>query len=277
MRAAPLSVLLTSLPLEFPEAVRAAAALGFAAVDVIALADRPAEHREALAESGLLVACASLGRSLPEGQALDAVDPVQRLAALAAVKRQMTDAAQLGATHGYVVPGTDASANGLSRFGQSCQELADYAAQRMIRLCVEHVPGRALPTARAVAAWLKRHPHPNLELLLDVGHCLITREDPAEVLSVAPVGYLHLDDNDGQHDLHWPLLTGHLTEEMLARTLVAWQARVPRQQAGLALELHPSPLDSRPEGQDGAGSSALKALHQGKALVERLLTGERKV
>src|SRR5262249_17287722 len=55
--ANPVSVLLSSLPLDFAAAVRQAAALGFTHVDVVALADRPADHLEVLADAGVLVAC----------------------------------------------------------------------------------------------------------------------------------------------------------------------------------------------------------------------------
>jgi sugar phosphate isomerase/epimerase len=232
--------MLTSLPLSFEESVRAAAALGFTHVDVVALTERPAEHLEALADSGLLVSCAALGRGLPEGHTLDATSVEVRRAALDAVKRQVADAARLGATHGYVVPGTDGSADGLVRFADACRLLAAFAGQRMVRMCVEHVPGRALPTAAGTLAWLKELAVDNLALLLDVGHCLITQEDPATVIARAGsrLGYIHFDDNDGVGDLHWPLLEGRLRQEMLAEVIAALRAA--HYQAALALELNPN-------------------------------------
>jgi len=68
----PISVLLTSLPLDFEPAVRQVSALGFRYVDVVGCAERPPAHRDALAETGLLVACAAVGRGLPDGTTLDA-------------------------------------------------------------------------------------------------------------------------------------------------------------------------------------------------------------
>ena len=171
-----------------------------------------------LAETGrLLVQCAALGRGLPEGQTLDAADAAFRRAAVEQMKRQLTDAAQLGATCAYVIPGLDASDTALTHFAEACGLLADYAASRMLRLCVEHIPGRALPTAAATLAWLDALAHPNLSLLLDVGHCLITSEDSATIVrqAEARLGYVHLDDNDAKGDLHWPLLTGRLTRRDL--------------------------------------------------------------
>ena len=35
------------------------------------------------------------------------------------------------------------------------------------------------------------------------------------------MGYVHLDDNDGEGDLHWPLLAGVLTEKVLSATFAA--------------------------------------------------------
>src|SRR5262249_31394874 len=139
------------------------------------------------------------------------------------MKQQIADAARLGATHAYIVAGMDSSHEGLARFGEACGVIADYAAARMVRLCVEPIPGRALPSAASVLELLDQLGHANLALLLDIGHCLISRENPAWVVRHAGLrlGYVHLDDNDGQSDLHWPLLTGVLTEAQLGVCLEA--------------------------------------------------------
>src|SRR5262245_56666929 len=238
----PVSAMLTSLPLPFEEAVRQAA-LGFTHVDVVALAERPTEHLEALADAGVTVACAAVGRDLPGGVTLDAADVGRRRAALEEMKRHVADAARLGASHAYVVPGLDGGDEALARFAEACGLLADYAAGRMVRLCVEHIPVRSLPTVAATLEWLERVGHDNLSLLLDIGHCLISHEDAADaVLRAGPkLGYIHLDDNDGVGDLHWPLLTGRLTEEDLRRFLGALPAAGYR--GPLALELNPKNPD----------------------------------
>lgn len=256
----PVSVLLSSLPLDFAPAVRLAAALGFTHVDVIARTERPAEHLEALADAGVHVACTPLGRGLPDGCTLDAPAIEVRREALRLCQQQAADAARLGATHCYVVPGTDASAEGLTRFADACRLLADYAAGRMLRLCIEHVPGRALPTAAATLAWLDGLERPELGLLLDIGHCLISREDPAAVIRQAGgrLGYVHFDDNDGVGDLHWPLLTGQLTQETLQATLAA--LRDAGYSGALALELNAGNPDP------------VEALRQGKALLHAAAT-----
>jgi D-psicose/D-tagatose/L-ribulose 3-epimerase len=254
----PISAMLTSLPLAFEAAVRQAAALGFQHVDVVAVIDRPSAHVEALADAGVTVSCCPIGRDLPETHRLDAASVAERRAAVEAMKRQLGDAARLGATHAYVIPGKDYSPDGLARFAEACAMLADFAAQRMAKLCVEHVPGRALATAAGTLQWLEQLDHPNLFLLVDVGHCCISGEDAAGIVTRAGarLGYMHFDDNDGVGDLHWPLLTGKLTEAHLRAVLAALPAAGYR--GPLALELNPTNTDP------------VAALRDGKALLEGL-------
>ena len=235
-----LSAMLTSLPLPFAESARQMADLGFTHIDPVALTDRPAEHLEVLADTGLLVSCAAVGRDLPAAQTLDAADLADRRAALEAMKRQLADAARLGAPTAYVVPGKDPSADAVARFADTLGLLAEEADRRHVRLCLEPVPGRALPSAASVLDLLDRLAHPSLAMLLDLGHCLITAEDPVAVMQRAGprLGYVHLDDNDGVGDLHWPLLTGRLTRAELIRFLQALSAS--GYANGMALELNPS-------------------------------------
>ncbi len=255
----PLAAFATSLPGDLVAVLSQIASLGFTHVDLVAEIDRPIDQREALADSGLLLSCLALGRNLPAGYSLDAADVSVRRATLALLQRQVADAASLGATTVYLVPGLDRSAMALNCFAEGCSLLADYASARMLRLCVEHVPGRALATAAATLDWLDRVGHPKLGLLFDVGHCLISGEDPAAMVRQASerLGYVHLDDNDAIGDLHWPLLTGRLSEQQLGDTLAALQAI--RYQAALSLELSPT------------SSDPVQALHAGKRIVERLI------
>jgi sugar phosphate isomerase/epimerase len=153
------------------------------------------------------------------------------------------------------VSGHDVSRAGLLHFADACAVLADFAAARMMRLCVEHVPGRALATVAATLEWLRQVDHDHLDLLLDVGHCLISDEDPAHAVVHAGerLGYVHLDDNDSVSDLHWPLLTGRLTAEMLDAVLTVLDTD--EFQGGVALELNPGNADP------------VRALAEGRALV----------
>ena len=239
----PLSVLLDGPPADFAAEVRRAAGVGFTCVDVVALDERPEADREALADAGVLVRCAAVGRGLPDGCALDAADAGLRREALERMQRQLADAARLGATCIYVVSGIDGGAVGLAYFAEACGLLADYAAGRMVRLCVEPIPGRALPDAAAALAWLRQAAHPNLGLLLDVGHCLLAGEDAAAAARAAGplLAYVHLDDNDGAADLHWPLLSGRLTAAQLAELAAA--LRDIDFSGGLSLELKASAVE----------------------------------
>jgi sugar phosphate isomerase/epimerase len=255
----PLAAFATSLPGELTAVLGQIAALGFTHVDLVAELDRPAAHVEALADCGLLVSCLALGRHLPAGHTLDAADVEVRRATLELLRRHVADVARLGATTAYLVPGLHADETALSCFAEGCALLADYAAGRMVRLCVEHVPGRALPTAAGTLAWLEQIGHPNLGLLLDVGHCLITGEDAGAVIRRAGdrLGYVHLDDNDGKGDLHWPLFTGALTQQQLADVMTALGEI--GYHGALSLELH------------AGNPEPSQALRDGKAIVERLL------
>jgi sugar phosphate isomerase/epimerase len=260
-----LAVLLDGPPADFATEVRLAAGLGFTHIDVVALEERPASDLEALADAGVLVRCAAVGRGLPDGCTPDAADVGLRRDALVRMRRQVADAARLGATHAYVVSGTDASADGLARFAETCGLLADYAAGRMVRLCVEPIPGRALPSAAVVLAWLEKTDHVNLALLLDVGHCLLSGEDAAAAARTAGarLGYVHLDDNDGVSDLHWPLLTGRLTAGYL--TCLAVALREMAFTEGLSLELKTAAAERAP------------ALRESKTIAERLFPQTRGV
>jgi sugar phosphate isomerase/epimerase len=255
-----LAALQPSLPGEFSATLEQIAALGFAYVDLVGRRDRLQAEVNALAETGLMVRCVSLGRRLAAGHALDAPAVDVRRRVLEELKYEVADAARLGATHCYLVSGS--SPGGLPRFAEACELLADFAAGRMVRLCVEHFPGRALPTCAATLEWLEAVGHPNLYLLLDVGHCLISEEDPTPMIVRAGdrLGYVHLDDNDSVGDFHWPLLTGRLTEEMLAGVLTVLQPD--EFDGGVALELNPTNADP------------LWALGQSKAIVDRLLASQ---
>jgi sugar phosphate isomerase/epimerase len=255
----PLAAFATSLPGNFSTVLLRMTELDFTNVDLIAEVDRPAEQLEELAESGLLVSCLALGRQLPPGHNLDAADVGIRRATLALLQRQIADAANLGATTTYLVPGIDNGATALKCFAEGASLLADYAAARKVRLCIEHVPGRALPTAAITLDWLQRVGHPHLGLLLDVGHCLISGEDAAAVIRRAGerLGYVHLDDNDGSSDLHWPLLTGRLTQPQLADVMTALQDIEYR--GALSLELSSKTADP------------IEALRDSKRVVEQLI------
>ncbi len=146
------------------------------------------------------------------------------VAAISHTERVLAYAAELGAGTVYAVPGADASGAAMVRYGRVLAEMAERAQALGMKLCVEHFPGLALSTVAATLEFLSEVDHPNLYLLFDLGHAQMGEgEDPAAAIeSAGPrLGYVHLDDNDGEGDLHWSLLDGVLTEEALGAIFTA--------------------------------------------------------
>ncbi len=176
----PPALALESSPLPFAAALREAVARRFLRVAITARADRPADDLEALADSGLVVAAAALGADLPTGCTLDTPDIGRRRRALEVLQRQVADAARLGATCAWLAAGRDASPQGRTCFAEACALLADHAARRMVRLCVTHAPGTALPSAGQALAWVEQAPDP-IGLLVDTD-LLASGEDVVALL-----------------------------------------------------------------------------------------------
>ena len=170
---------------------------------------------DALKQLGLKVSCVALDHKLPADCTWER--DAARMAR--ALEQSILKAEQLGASTGYIAPCKDRKT--LGAFTDAVRALAEHAAGRKIGLCIEHAPGRALATARDTLAFVEKVGHPNLRLLLDVGHTLLTRENAWEVAEAAGarLGYVQLDDNDGKKDRHWPLLDGVLRRDDLLRTL----------------------------------------------------------
>lgn len=188
----------------------------------------------------LQVSCIGISFGLPEGVTLDSPDSAVTARAGAHLEQALNYGAQFGATTAYVVPGRDSSQAALDRYARTLTTAADQAAALGMKLCIEHFPGMALPTVTATLDFINALDHPNLYLLYDIGHVQMVGDDPAGAIIQAGsrLGYVHLDDNDGQGDLHWSLLDGVLTEETLQRTFAAL-AEV-GYTGSISLELHPA-------------------------------------
>ena len=216
--------------------------------------------RHRMHELGLRLSCMGLSFGVTAEAALDSADRSERLAGVRAAEAAILRASRLDIPTAYVVPGMHGSEAGLARYAESLVRIADHAADFDIRLCIEHFPGTALPTIAATLAFLRRLGHANLYLLLDIGHAQMTgdtspSEDlPTAIADAGPLlGYVHLDDNDGQGDLHLALHDGILTEQALRGAFDALR------QAGYSgrasLELHPNlpdPLDALRRSQAAA-------------------------
>jgi sugar phosphate isomerase/epimerase len=188
----PLSLVLRSLPLDPGPACGRAVELGFTHVDVVALENRPPEDLEALADSGLLVACAELGQGLPDGGALDASSIEARQGALAILERQVADAALLGATRVSLPTGKETDTRALLLFAEGIELLSESAARRMVRVCLEPNLQGSLATATATLNWLETRGPAEVGLLLDVDSCLRNGEDPVEMMRRAGPRLAHV-------------------------------------------------------------------------------------
>ncbi len=197
--------------------------LGFQWIDIRPqMLATPAAQARARAHA-LKVSSVSASWGMPENTALDSLETAARNTALAYVDQAAAHCAALGGTAIYVVPGVDDSEAALACFADSLATAAQKAATNGIKLCVEHFPGTALPSAAATLDFIRAIGHPNLGLLFDIGHAQISGEDPVSVIRQAGqrLAYVHLDDNDRQGDQHWALLDGVLTAETLQDTFRA--------------------------------------------------------
>ncbi|MCY4070666.1 MAG: sugar phosphate isomerase/epimerase [Chloroflexi bacterium] len=191
--------------------------LGFGWIDLQPGDLQNEKDRQLASELGLRVSCLGASFAMPVGASLDHPESRLRSRAIEHVTDAIRHATTLGADTVYVIPGEDDSPAGLSRYGDSLVELAEFASTVDIKFAVEHFPGTALPTADGTLKHIKSLGHPNLLLLYDSGHIQMTAEDPASVISAAGerLAYVHFDDNDGAGDLHWALLDGVMTEQTL--------------------------------------------------------------
>ncbi len=174
---------------------------------------------------GLRVSSVAASFELPDIAELDSSDSKVRKRGLEHVEQVVKGCAAMGGGVVYFVPGGNDSHEALSCYADSLATAAESAASRDVRICIEHFPGTALPTAAETLDFIKAIDHPNLGLLFDIGHIQISGENPSGVIRQAGdrLFYVHLDDNDGAGDLHWALLDGVLTKETLRETFEALQ------------------------------------------------------
>ena len=192
------------------ERVRAA---GFEWVDVRPDCWAGLRAAEDVTVHGLRVACVGLGPiTMAPGLSLDLLTGSDSGRVLPYLAGALERGSRLGARYAYITTPT-VRPDDMTAYRHSMARLADIAAGLSMRLCVEPSPGRALGTAEEALRFVEAVGHDNLYSLLDLGHCLLTGEDPAEAIRRAGgrLGYVHIDDNDGRADSHWPLFQGVLT------------------------------------------------------------------
>jgi sugar phosphate isomerase/epimerase len=208
--------------LDLDDAIVELAQLGFASIDVPPAAATE-ETRQRIRSLELKISCVALERGQPDGIDLGSEDEEKRRHSVAYFCRAIEASAALGAPTAYVTPPIKTDQETRRGWSDSILQLADHAQQHNLCLAIEHFPGRLLPTASATMDFLSELNHPKLALLVDVGHCLISHEEPADIVRNAgrQLGYIHFDDNDGESDLHWALMTGVLRQSQIEETIDA--------------------------------------------------------
>lgn len=211
---------LTGMPQDVLLRVRGA---GFDAIDLWPSGWHGVSSQEKLSSFGLALACAGVSSlAVPAGRGLNTLAESDAGRVLPYFSGAIERAGALGAHAVYMVT-PDVRLSDDSIYIRSMTRLADVAAGAGVRLCIEPHPGRALATSAEALEFVRRLDHENFYVLIDLGHTLITGEDPAAAVRSAGdrLGYVHIDDNDGRDDLHLPLFGGVLTPGIAERFLDA--------------------------------------------------------
>lgn len=213
-----------SIPGNDQSVIRQLAGLGFERIDVRPSFFAHKENSAFLRRQGMKLSCFGISDELPLGASFSAEpDSAQSHKAISFMEETLPEAASLGAEFAYLIPDKDSNIPALKNYAANIARAADIASKSGIKLCIEHFPGTALPSVSSTLDFIDGVDHPNIFLLLDIGHCLISDEDPADCVQKAggKLGCVHLDDNDGAADLHLSLTEGVLTRETLSRTISA--------------------------------------------------------
>lgn len=129
---------------DFADTLRRTVARGFTHVEIEGREERPIEHLEALADTGLFVAAVRLGAGV------SAEDIEARRSHLARLKRMTNDAARLGATYAILQP-TGTSERAWTYFLEGAELLASAALAQGVRLAVIADAEIALPVGIGLA------------------------------------------------------------------------------------------------------------------------------
>ncbi|MBI4306728.1 MAG: sugar phosphate isomerase/epimerase [Chloroflexi bacterium] len=207
-----LSACLWSLNGPAVESIRRCRRSGFDFVDLRPDCWSGVEDRAHLEILGVRVPCAGITPvPMASGLSINTLGTGDALAALPYYFGALERASRLGAQSAYMVTPSARVAD-TAFYRTSMARLAERAASLGVRLCVEPSPGRALGTSAEALQFARSLGAPNLYVLIDLGHTLMTGEDPAEAARQAGdrLGYVHIDDNDGRSDLHLPIFEGVL-------------------------------------------------------------------
>jgi len=98
---------------------------------------------------------------------------------------------------------------------ESLRICTDYAEGKNIKLALESFPFGLINTVDATVKIVNQVKLSNLGILIDTGHLNITREDLAASVKKAKkfLVHVHINNNDGIHDLHYPPYNGTLKKD----------------------------------------------------------------
>ncbi len=191
-------------------------ALGFDMVDL-----RPdcwnGIDQDDLQRLGIVVPCTGVTpMQMAPGLSLDSLATPSADAALPYFTNALERSASIGATCAYMTT-PDRGAGEEPAYVRSMSKLGDRAASLGMKLCVEPSPGRALADYTETMRLIDNAGSEGLFALLDLGHLLLTGEDPPATIKALGdrLGYVHVDDNDGQSDAHYGLMEGVMSEKYL--------------------------------------------------------------
>lgn len=103
----------------------------------------------------------------------------------------------------------------LENFSASLTDCAQYAEAAGLRIALEPFPHGQLPKTEDAVRLASKLGLRNLGLLLDTGHLLLGRESLKKSAEMAKrfLMHVHINNNDGLRDTHWPPQTGRLTTQ----------------------------------------------------------------
>jgi hydroxypyruvate isomerase len=178
--SANLGFLWTDRPL--PDAIRAAAAAGFDAVECHYPYDTdPAEIAHALAETGLPMLGLNTRRGAPGENGLAAL-PGREPEARAAIDEALAYALRIGARHVHVMAGAATGPKAEATYLANLRHASEAAAPHGITILIEPLsrydaPGYFLTTTTQAAGLIESLGAPNLRLMFDCYHVQIMEGD----------------------------------------------------------------------------------------------------
>lgn len=131
------------------------------------------------------------------------------------IQEQLQKMRKLGASALYTVP--PSSDVKTAAFSDFLFFLSEASQREGIRCCIEPLPGTFLGNDKETLQFVRETSHPNLFVLVDTGHSLLSGENPVESISAAGkhLGYVQIDDTNGERHSHVPLFDGVLTRGQL--------------------------------------------------------------